>query len=245
MKRRKRSAPWGKMAAIGSCLLLILVVSGCASTKVSNRQQLVTGHLPRPGNILVYDFAASPADVPPDSALAQQYSLASTPQTPAQIAEGRQLGAEIAAQLAEQIRAMGMPAEEVSAGAQPQINDIVIRGYLLSVQQGSTARRFVIGFGAGSSELQTVVEGYQMTPHGLRELGSGTIEANGSKTPGTAVGAATMLATSNPAGLIISGGMKILGDVSGRSKLEGRAKATAKEIAAVLKKRFQQQGWIY
>jgi hypothetical protein len=48
----------------------------------------------------------------------------------------------------------------------------------------------------------------------------------------------------NPAELIISGGMHVYGEASGGSTIEGRAKATAKEIADVLKKRFQDQGWI-
>ena len=34
------------------------------------------------------------------------------------------------------------------------------------------------------------------------------------------------------------------GEASGNSEVTGRAKATAKEIADVLKKRFQQEGWI-
>ena len=55
-------AVWFKMATIAACLLLVAVTGGCASTKVSDRQQLVTGQLPRPSIILVYDFAA-----PPDS----------------------------------------------------------------------------------------------------------------------------------------------------------------------------------
>ena len=38
--------------------------------------------------------------------------------------------------------------------------------------------------------------------------------------------------------------MKVYGEASGSDTIEGRAKATAKEIADVLKQRFQQQGWI-
>ena len=38
--------------------------------------------------------------------------------------------------------------------------------------------------------------------------------------------------------------MKLYGEASGSSKVEGRAKDTAKEIADVLKQRFQEQGWI-
>src|SRR5262249_4743982 len=126
----------------------------------------------------------------------------------------------------------------------PQMHDIVIKGYLLSVHAGSEAERLAIGFGAGASELKTVVEGFQMTSQGLRKLGSGTIDAGGSKGPGAAVGVAGLIATGNPAGLIVSTGMKVYGEASGKSKLEGRAKATAKEIADAIKPRFQQQGWI-
>jgi hypothetical protein len=82
------------------------------------------------------------------------------------------------------------------------------------------------------------------TAQGLRKLGSGTVDSGGSKGPGAAVGVAGLVATGNPAGLIISTGMKVYGEESGSSKLEGRAKGTAKEIADVLKQRFEQQGWI-
>jgi Domain of unknown function (DUF4410) len=233
-----------KMATAISCLLVLVIAVGCTSTRITNREQLVTGPIPRPGNILVYDFAATPADVPADSAVMHQYSVDVTPQSAEEIAEGRELGADIAAQLAEQIRAMGMTAQEASPQMKPRINDLVIRGYLLSIQQGSAAKRVAIGFGSGASELRTAVEGYQMTPQGLRKLGSGTVNAGGGKTPGAALGAATFIATANPVGLIVSSGMKVYGEASGSSKVEGRAKATVKEIADVLKQRFQEQGWI-
>jgi hypothetical protein len=139
---------------------------------------------------------------------------------------------------------MGMPAELAMADMKPQLNDIVIRGYLLSINPGSAAKRVAIGFGSGASKLTTMVEGYQMTAQGLRKLGVGTVQAGGNKTPGAALGLATFLATANPAGLIISSGAKVYGEASGNSTVEGRAKSTAKEIADVLKTRFQEQGWI-
>jgi hypothetical protein len=128
------------------------LLAGCATTKVSDRQQLVTGQLPRPNQIWVYDFAASAADVPAGSGIAGQVSDAS--QTPQDLATGRQLGAEIASQLVEQIRGMGMPAARAGVGTTPQINDLVIRGYLVSVTEGSAAERIAIGFGAGASALR-------------------------------------------------------------------------------------------
>ena len=226
------------------CLLALLIVAGCASTQVSDRQEIVFGPIPRPAHIWVYDFAATPADVPAYSALAGQPSASGTPQTPEQIATGRKLGAQLAAELVTQINAMGMPAEQAMAGITPQINDLVIRGYFLSIDVGSAEKRVAIGFGSGESELRVAVEGFQMTAQGLRKLGSGTTDSTGSKAPGGALGLATLLATHNPAGLIIGTGMKVYGEESGRATVVGRAKATAKEIADVLKKRFQEQGWI-
>ncbi len=225
-------------------LLALALFTGCASTKVTNSERLVTGPLPRPNTIWIYDFVANAADLPSDSALAGEKDVDTTPLTPEEVAAGRQLGAAIATELVAQIQAMGLPAAQASATTKPQVNDIVIRGYLLSVKAGSAAKRIVIGFGSGSSELRTMVEGFQMTATGLRKLGVGTVEAGGNKTPGSALGVATFLATANPAGLIISAGSKAYGEASGSDKLEGRGKATAKEISDVLKKRFQEQGWI-
>jgi hypothetical protein len=227
-------------AGIVLSLFALAFVAGCASTKVTERQQLVTERIARPNQIWVYDFVATPADVPGGSDLAAH----TTPQTPEQIEMGRELGAQIATELVAQIQGMGLPAQVATDGTSPQVGDIVIRGYLLSVDEGSEAKRLAIGFGAGASELKTAVEGYQMTAQGLRKLGSGTVEAGGSKGPGAAMPAAVAIASGNPVGLIVSSGIKIYGEASGSSKVTGRAKATAKEIADQLKIRFQQQGWI-
>jgi len=225
-------------------LFALMFVAGCASTKVTDRDQVVTSEIPRPNTIWVYDFAATPDDVPAESALAGQHDEYSTPQTAEQIATGRKVGAEIATQLVEQINAMGMYAAVAGPETRPEINDIVIHGYLLSVVQGSEKKRVMIGFSSGESELKVAAEGFEVTAHGLRKLGSGSTDATGAKTPGTAVGILALVATHNPAGLIISTGMKAYGEETGSSGIEGRAKQTAREIADVLKKRFKQEGWI-
>jgi len=225
-------------------MIVLMLVAGCATTEVTNRQVLVNEKLPRPGHIWVYDFAATPADIPADSTFAGEQTSHATPQTTEQIAAGRQAGQQIAIQLVEEIRGMGLPAERATAGTKPQVNDLVLRGYLLSVDEGSATKRVAIGFGSGNSEVKVAAEGFQMTPQGLRKLGSGSLDSTGNKTPGGAVGLAVFAATANPAGLIVSSGMKAYGEYSGSSKVEGRAKAIAKEIAERIKPRFQQQGWI-
>jgi Domain of unknown function (DUF4410) len=234
-----------KKIAFNLCIagLVAGIISGCASTKVSNREQLVTGPIPRPATIWVYDFVATADDVPANSALAGE-DLDTTSQTAEEIAEGKKLGHEMATELVEQVNAMGIPSQLASPATKPQINDIVIRGYLLSVKEGSGVARVIVGFGAGKSSLSTMVEGFQMTGNGLRKLGYGTVDAGGNKSPGMVLGVATFLATKNPAGLIINAGMQTYNMASGNSEVSGRAKATVKEIAEVLKRRFTSQGWL-
>jgi hypothetical protein len=225
-------------------LFAIFVIAGCASTEITDREAIVTEKIPRPNQIWVYDFAATASDIPPDSVLAGQHSEHPTPQNAEQIEAGRKVGSEIAKQLVEQIRLMGMPAERASKGTTEQINDILIRGYLISVDEGSKAKRLTIGFGSGGSELKVAAEGFQKTAQGLRKLGSGVADAEGGKTPGAVVGLATLVATRNPVGLIVSSGVKVYGERSGSAKIEGRVEQIVEEIAQVLKGRFEEQGWI-
>ena len=230
--------------SVVSCGLAVLLAAGCASTRITGAETNVTGKLPRPGHIWTYEFAATPADVPADSPVASQLDENAPPQTPQQIALGRELGASIAAQLVQKIREMGLSAELATAGTAPQINDIVIRGYLISINQGSAAKRVSIGFGSGTSELETGVERFQMTADGLRKLGSTVLQSEGSKGPGAALGGASWIVTGSPVGLIVGGSMKAYGELSGSSKIQGRAQQTAAEIAKELQKRFEQQGRI-
>lgn len=232
------------MSRIVLCVLALVMVAGCASTQVTQQTPMSNPGLARPNQIWVYNFVANPADMPADSSIGSSVGAPSTPPTPEQIQEGRQLGALIASDLVADINAMGLTAVQAGPGASPQVGDGVIRGYLVSVQGGSTVQRFVIGFGAGTSEMDTVVEGYAVTPQGWRKLGSGTLTSSGNKTPGMVVPAAVAIATANPIGLIVVGGAKIYGEASGRNGLEGRAKATADEIAVQLRIRFQDRGWI-
>ena len=225
-------------------LLSGLLFAGCASTKVSDRQSDFTGQLPRPGQIIVYDFVTSPEGVSPDSALGTQKLPTANPQTPEQIALDRQLGMQIAEELAQQIREMGLPGVSQERARPAQVNDLLIRGYLLTVDQGSEIKRVALGFGSGASDLKTLVEGYQMTANGPRKLGQGSIDAGGGKAPGAALGVAALLVTHNPVGLAVQAGVQGYGELSGSAKVQGRAKQTAKEIADQLKIRFKEEAWI-
>jgi hypothetical protein len=192
----------------------------------------------------VYDFVSTPDGVAPDSAIAGQTAAPATPPTAEQVELEKQLGMQIAEELAADIREMGLSAVRSTSGTNPQVNDILIRGYLLSVNPGSELKRVTLGFGSGASQLKTLVEGYQMTASGPRKLGQGSLDAGGGKMPGGALGLAALLVTHNPVGLAVQAGVQGYGELSGSAKIQGRAKQTAKEVADQLKIRFKEEGWI-
>ncbi|HYB41021.1 MAG TPA: DUF4410 domain-containing protein [Candidatus Methylomirabilis sp.] len=229
---------------VGLVVVALLAATGCAKTTMSDREMYTGGPLPRPDRILVYDFAANAADIPSWSVMAGTYPEPTTPQTAQEIELGRKMGALVASELVGEIQKMGLPA--VLANGQPPARpgDIVIIGYFEAVDTGSMAKRIVLGFGAGAADLKTVVEGYLMTDRGMRRLGSGVVDSGGNKMPGVAIPLAVAAATDNPIGLIVSGAVKVGGEVSGQSTIEGSAKRTAKEIGEQLRWAFQRQGWI-
>ena len=229
---------------ISMFFLLGAMLTGCASTQVTQQTPVVGSKLPRPNQVWVYDFIADPAKIPADSWISTKLSAPSTPPTTQELETGRQLGALMAKNVVADIQSMGLSAVQAGPSSSPQVGDLIIHGYLISVEGGSTVKRFVIGFGTGSPELDTVIEGYDMTNEGLRQLGSGTLSSSGNKTPGIIAPAAITIATGSPIGLIIVGTTRVYGEVSGRNTLEARVKPTTDAIAELLRTRFRNQGWI-
>ena len=121
----------------------------------------------------------------------------------------------------------------------------MIRGYFGSIDEGSAAKRMIVGFGSGAADLKTFVEGYLMTEQGLRRLGSGEIDS-GAKggSPGLLVPLAVTIATANPIGLAVGGAVKVAGEATGSDTIKGSAKRTADLIAKELRPKFEEQGWI-
>jgi len=229
-------------AAVATPVLALFLLAGCAQTTVNQAQYYEGSRLARPARILVYDFAANASDLPAGYNIA--VAAPNADQSSDDLSLGRKLGAEIAKDLVSELQSMGLPAVQAGGQPPPQLNDIAIVGYFVSVDSGSIAKRFAIGFGSGAPELQTVVEVYVMSATGLRRLGSAEVGSTGSKGPGEALPLAVAVASGNPIGLIVSSAAKIEGQVSGRTTIEGSAKRTAKEIAEQLKVGAQRQGWI-
>ena len=230
---------------LAACLVAISLAAGCAQTNVSDRESTSTSAvILKPARVIVYDFASTPEAVPPDSAIAGLYRQRTTPQTPEEIELGRSLGAKVSARLVEELNKNGIAATAAATGPVPHPGDVVIRGEFVSIDKGTRVKRMLIGFGAGAAGLETLVEGYVVTAAGLVPLGSAQIETAGGKMPGMLVpiGAGAAMGTVATS-VAISGAANVLQEL-GPEGLDGAAKRTAKEIAKVIVKAYEERGWM-
>ncbi len=225
---------------LAACLALL---AACASSEVTS-QKRYEGELAKPARIVVSDFAATPQDVPNDSALAGLYATRETPQSEEEIALGRELGALVAKELVEELNDRGIQAVRAASGAQPALGDGVIKGAFVAVDEGSRLKRMLIGFGSGAAELRTLVEGYQQQEDGLQPLGSAEIEAGGGQMPGVlapiGIGAAAGRAATSA---IIAGSANVVKEV-GPETLQAAAERTAGEVADVVEEAYRKRGWL-
>ena len=230
---------------IASVLGLVVLV-GCASSQTAQRQSYAAQEqIPRPGRIIVYDISATPSDIPATAAITGSYSQRQSPQTADEIRVGRQLGNLVAANLVRKILDMGMPAQRAGHGPPPQLGDVLITGQFISIEEGDRAKRVFIGFGKGSGELLTHIEGYLVARDGHRLLGLRQVATSGGKKPGLIVPGIVAVATKSPVGLIVRSAISVKDEKKGGAEtLEGAAKRTADEMAKELKTIFRQQGWI-
>ena len=225
-------------------LIVACITISCASTDVIASREHARGmQLQKPDRIIVYNFAATPDEIPADAVISGYYKKHDNPQTMEQIRVGRQLGSIVAKELVKEIHKMGMPAEHAGKGPTPGIGDLLIKGAFVSMDEGSQLKRVLIGFGAGAGKLKTHVEGYQITAEGPRLLGRRAIEATGGKMPGLLVPVAGAASAGRAGTAIIAGGMNVKKEL-GPESLQGAAKRTAEEIAKVLSQKFAEQGWI-
>jgi Domain of unknown function (DUF4410) len=221
------------------------MAAGCSSTKITETHPMYGKEkLPKPERIYVYPFAATHSDLPAWSSAAKHYDPPDATPSPEHLQVGRELGLTVAEELVSKIQQMGLSSLVAGKQTTPRINDLLIVGYFGTFDEGSTLKRMGLGFGSGAAEISTAAEGYQWTANGPRQLGSGKMDSAGNKMPGVALPIVVLAATANPIGLIVGGGAKVYGEMSGKDTIEGAGKRTADAIAEHLEGKFKEQGWI-
>jgi hypothetical protein len=245
IKTRERRDFMNRPAMLVGCLIVAAAVIGCAGVRVTAREGTTAAatHV-RPNRVLVYDFAAGTADLPPGSALAQLSQERARQQSDKEAALGRRLGELTAVYLVAALNKAGVPALDGSTGALPRIGDGVVRGAFVTVDEGSRMKRMLIGFGSGAAKLETMIETFEVTSAGLVPSGSAQIETTGGKMPGMLVPVgAGAVAGSVATSAAISGTSNVLQE-AGPESIEAAAKRTAEEIAKIVAEDWKKRGWL-
>jgi hypothetical protein len=225
--------------------MALALMAGCAQVSTEYVQKS-TDRLPRPQLILVHDYKASPDEVELDSAISSRVERAvkGTPEADDQLKVEQEVSRALTATLVDEIQKLGIRAEPAAMASPIAGPTLSIEGQILSINEGNKAKRMVIGFGAGSSEVRTLTQVYEVTSgdeHRLVEDFYTT--AKSSRKPGfgpmVGIGAAAGRAAASAA---VAGGVGAATALS--QTVEADVQHGAKQIAKELAKFFVQQGWI-
>ena len=237
------------VSKIGLLAFVVLAIAaGCGPTKVQ-QQKMTDTQLPRPDLILVYDFAVSPDEVKLDTGLSaelkQKYEEhKGTSRTAEEIKVGHKVAETVAAELVKHIRSYGLMAERAFGLPQGNGKVLMVKGQLLSIDEGNRTERVAIGLGAGRTSVQANVQVYEITPEGRKEVDSlrGTAKSGRKPGMGEMMGLGA-IAGHLLASTVVSGALAA-GTEMTSATVEADGKRLAKNIAKDLGKFFVDQGWI-
>jgi hypothetical protein len=232
------------LSQIFAIILSAVCVGACARTVVSPETEMLNFGLPRPQQILVYDFAVTEAEATdhgPAKITANETN--GTPQGEHEIEIGRQVAKALAEELVRGLRDLGFAAERKPRGTPIARRQLLIDGEFLDVDEGNRLERLVIGFGMGASRVDTEAHVYYGARR--RKLLDFKTHADSGKMPGAAatVGAGVIVGGGVTAGMAATSvGAGTVKEY--HSAVERMASHSADQAAAYLSEFFAKQGWI-
>ena len=235
-----------KFASATAALAGLALLAACTSTQSQNE---TAGEMMAPPQVVIVDtFATSPDEVKLDDGLSADVEEAlkahgGTSRTEQEVQAGRQVADAIADKLVVEIRDMGLQAERGSAVPAGTQNAVLIKGQLISIDEGNRTERVIVGLGAGRSDVRAHVQVYDVTPAGSQLIDTIEVDGKSGLTPGMAetmgVGGLTghLLVST-----VASGGLHVVSESIGADVVadaDRAAKGIAKQLASV----FAEQGW--
>ena len=231
-----------------SVLFVLAAAAGCAPTNVQ-QENMTVAQMARPSLILVYDFAVTPQEVELDTGLSadimQQYEQhKGETRTAEEIKVGHKVADALAEELVKKIRSYGLWAERGFGAPYGNEKDLMVKGQLLSIDEGNRTERVAIGLGAGRTSVQANVQVYEMTAQGMKEVDS----MRGTAKSGYKPGMGEMMGVGAIAGHLLMS-TAVSGTLAGTSEVtsatvEADGKRLADDIAKDLGNFFIDQDWV-
>jgi hypothetical protein len=232
-----------------SLMACSLALSACGSdTDAEVTNKLSKKHrktLPPRAQILVLAFAFSPSEFSPDWAAAGALRGAGDDPygNPQKTGLEHQIAGIVADKLVEELQDLDLPARRWQGPAPAGPGIYTLEGQFVTIDEGNAAMRMIVGFGAGGTEIKTLVQAYASEPAGKRLLAEAEVSSESSNAPG--------LAATLPVGSAISGvataaaiqtGVGAVREIN--TDVREGAEETAEAIVELMKPRMEKLGWI-
>jgi hypothetical protein len=226
---------------------LLSIVMGCAGASVTQQSQKAPPAIRRPDQIAIYPFAVDPEEVELNRGFLQRAyrSVAPTGEDEKQAEIADDLSQSVCLNAAADLLEKGYPAVCLPRGTAPTgANVIMVDGEFDNVSEGNRLSRTVIGFGAGSSTLDTSVYVVQRTNGTTQQIMQFMTHADSGQMPGVLVTGAPGAAAGGAAAVASMGVNMTVSAIKGyRSSMGSLGKMSADQIVDHLSQYFAQQGW--
>jgi Domain of unknown function (DUF4410) len=227
-------------------LLGVLVLAGCASAAVTQQAQRAPADYDRPSQIVIYPFAANPAEVTLNQSIIQKAYRGATGdnQNADQLQIARDTAQAICQQVVSDLTSQGYNAICAQRGTfVAGGNILIVDGALTNISEGNRLRRLVIGFGTGASTLDSNVSMYQRIGGNLNQVLAFSTHADSGKMPGAAVMAPVGVAAGGGAAAIVGMNAAVGGAKTYSSSTSSLAKKTSDQIVKTVTDYTARAGW--
>jgi hypothetical protein len=205
------------------------VLAGCASAAVTQQAQRGPADYDRPTQIVVYPFAADAAEVTLNQSIIQKAYRGATGdnENADQLQIAHDTTRAICQQVVSDLTANGYNAVCAQRGTfVAGGNILIVDGALTNISEGNRLRRLVIGFGTGSSTLD-----------------SNLAHADSGKMPGAAVMAPVGVAAGGGAAAVVGMNAAVGGAKTYSSSTSSLAKKTSDQIVKTVTDYTARAGW--
>jgi hypothetical protein len=218
------------MAMRATALVLVaLLISACGSANVNALRRYHGRQLPAPRGLVVFDFEPTAESIGLGTGREGVEDKGGLSKD--EMRNRREVGRVLADVLARELENRGIPTSRKSGPLGVPEGSMSIGGQILTIDEGSGAKRIFIGFGSGRSQFSSVAQLFGNTPAGPANLFEFQNTAKSGAKPG--------ILTTLPIGiavqgvtlvlLVVQGGMAGMGELSSTST--ANAKRMAKELA--------------
>ena len=227
------------------CALLMVTVSACSAAKVADQTQTAPTTARRPNQIVIYPFAASPADVTLNQSIVQRAyrDVSGEDQSASQQRLAADTASKLCMSVASNLTAKGYQAVCLQRGTPAADNSLIVDGEFTDISEGNRLRRLVVGLGAGASSLDTSVHIYQRIDSASQPLTDFNTHADSGKMPGAAIMGPAGAAAGGSAAAVVGANAAVGGVKSYTSATDYLTDKTATQITDVVTKYYAQRGW--